>query len=177
MLTIGVDTHKATLAASAIDDAGRELSARTFRNDRQGHTSLLRWARAHGSERRFGIEGSGSYGAGLARLMSAAGETVVEVPAVRTERERRHLGRAGKSDPGDALAIARVTLREQSLGPIQVAGIAEDLKLLSTHATTASRNGHEPPIASTRTSWCSHPGTRLRSITSRRQLTSAPPVA
>jgi transposase len=130
MVTIGVDTHKATLAASVIDDAARELGARTFRNDRQGHQSLLRWAQAHGSERRFGIEGSGSYGAGLARLVSAAGEPVVEVPAVLTKRERRHLRQAGKSDPGDALAIARVTLREQGLGPIQVAGITEDLKLL-----------------------------------------------
>ena len=130
MVTIGVDTHKVTLAASAIDAAGRELDARTFRNDRQGHASLLRWARAHGTERRFGIEGSGSYGAALARLVSDAGETVVEVPAVLTQRERRHLRRPGKSDSGDALAIARVTLREQGLGPVQMAGIAEDLKLL-----------------------------------------------
>lgn len=60
MITIGVDTHTATLAASAVDDAGRELSARTFKNDRHGHESLLRWARALGQERRVGIEGSGS---------------------------------------------------------------------------------------------------------------------
>ncbi len=47
-----------------------------------------------------------------------------------TDRERRHLSRAGKSDPGDALAIARVALREQGLGPARLAGITEDLKLL-----------------------------------------------
>ena len=46
MVTIGIDTHTATLAASAIDAAGRELAARTFGNDRRGHRSLLRWAQA-----------------------------------------------------------------------------------------------------------------------------------
>src|SRR5262249_16725778 len=130
MVTIGIDTHKATLAASLIDDAGRELGARTFENDHRAHLGLLRWSQAFGTERRFGIEGSGSYGAGLARLLVAAGEVVVEVPAVLTRRERRHLRQAGKSDPGDAPAVARVTLRGQGLGPVQVAGIAEDLKLL-----------------------------------------------
>ena len=130
MVTFGIDTHTATLAASAIDAAGRELDARTFGNDRQGHRSLLRWATALGSERRFGIEGSGSYGAALSRFLAAAGELAVEVPAVLTQRERRHLRRAGKSDPADALAIARVALREQGLGPVGQAGIAEDLKLL-----------------------------------------------
>jgi transposase len=134
MVTVGVDTHTATLAASAVDGAGRELGARTFQNDARGHQSLLRWARSLGAERRFGIEGSGSYGAALARLLASAGETTVEVPAILTQRERRHLRRAGKSDPGDALAIARVVLREPSLGPVKVAGITEDLKLLHGRA-------------------------------------------
>ncbi len=59
-----------------------------------------------------------------------AGEPVVEVPAVLTDRERRHLHRSGKSDPGDTLAIARITLRETGLGPISLPGLAEDLKPL-----------------------------------------------
>ena len=130
MVTIGIDTHKATLAVSAIDATGRETGARTFSNDRQGHVGILRWAQARGAERRFGSEGSGAFGAALARLLVAAGERVVEVPAIRTDRERRHLRRAGKSDPGDALAIARVTLREEGLGPVPMPGITEDLKLL-----------------------------------------------
>jgi len=130
MVTIGIDTHKATLAASAVDQTGREVAARTFPNDGPGHAGLVRWAEARGPERRFGIEGSGSYGAVLARLLVSAGEVVVEVPAILTERERRHLRRAGKSDPGDALAIARVALREPGLGPVPMPGIAEDLKLL-----------------------------------------------
>lgn len=130
MATIGIDTHKATLAVSVIDATGRECGARTFPNDHEGHVTLLHWVQGLAAERRFGIEGSGSFGAVLARLLVAAGEHVVEVPAVLTDRERRHLRRAGKSDPGDALAIARVALREAGLGPISMPGIAEDLKLL-----------------------------------------------
>jgi transposase len=130
MVTIGIDTHKATLAVSAIDPTGRELGAKTFPNDRQGHVRLQGWAIEQGPERHFGIEGSGSYGAALARLLVTAGELVVEVPAILTDRERRHLHRAGKSDPGDALAIARITLRETGLGPVSMPGLTEDLKLL-----------------------------------------------
>ena len=130
MITIGIDTHKATLVASAIDGTGREVTAGTFQNEARGHAALVAWATEQGPERRFGIEGSGSYGAAFARLLVGAGETVVEVPANLTERERRHLRRAGKTDAGDALAIARVTLREPGLGPVPMPGIAEDLKLL-----------------------------------------------
>jgi transposase len=130
MITIGIDTHKATLVASAIDGTGREVMAGTFQNEARGHAALVTWATEQGPERRFGIEGSGSYGAAFARLLVGAGETVVEVPANLTARERRHLRRAGKTDAGDALAIARVTLREPGLGPVPMPGIAEDLKLL-----------------------------------------------
>ena len=130
MITIGIDTHKATLVASAIDDTGREVTAGTFQNDVRGHAALVTWATEQGPERRFGIEGSGSYGAAFARLLVGVGETVVEVPANLTERERRHLRRAGKTDAGDALAIARVTLREPGLGPVPMPGLSEDLKLL-----------------------------------------------
>ena len=65
MVTIGIDTHKATPAVSAIDATGRETAARTFPNDQPGHVRLLHWAQARGAERHFGIEGSGSVGAAL----------------------------------------------------------------------------------------------------------------
>lgn len=130
MITLGIDTHKGTLAASAIDDTGREVGRRTFANSARGHRALVAWAEAMGPERRFGIEGSGSYGAALARLLVGAGERVVEVPSNLTARQRRSLRRAGKTDAGDALAIARVVLREPDLGPVPMPGLAEDLKLL-----------------------------------------------
>lgn len=144
MVTIGIDTHKATLAVSAIDPTGRELGAKTFPNDRHGHVRLQRWATEQGPERHFGIEGSGSYGAALARLLVTAGELVVEVPAVLTDRERRRVHRAGKSDPGDALAIARITLRETGLGPVSMPG------------TSGSSSGRGSPTGSTPT-WSTWP--------------------
>ena len=72
--------------------------------------------------RRFGAEGSGSCRAALARRL--------EVPANLTERERRHLRHAGKTDASDALAIARVALREPGRGPVPMPGLAPDLTLL-----------------------------------------------
>ncbi len=111
----------------AVDETGREGAAATFPDTGRGHDALVAWAEAMGPERRFGIEGSGSYGAALARLLVDAGEAVVEVPANLTERERRHLRRAGKTDAGDALAIARVALREPGLGPVPMPGLAEDV--------------------------------------------------
>jgi transposase len=130
VITIGIDTHKATLAASAVDELGRELAAATFANALHGHRRLLAWATRLGPERRFGIEGSGSFGATLAHGLLQVGETVVEVPATLTDRERRHLRRRGKSDPADALAIARVVLREPTLNPVMPAALADDLKQL-----------------------------------------------
>jgi transposase len=130
VVTIGIDTHKATLASCAVDELGRELAARTFANDPPGHRRLLAWASRLGPERRFGIEGSGSFGAALARGLLAAGELVIEVPAMLTDRERRHLRQRGKSDPADALAIARVVLREPTLHRLMPVAIADDLKQL-----------------------------------------------
>lgn len=132
MITIGIDTHKATLARCGVDELGRELAARTVANDRRGHARVHQWAQALGAERRFGIEGSGSFGAALAQTLLAAGEHVVEVPATLTDRERRHLRRRGKSDPADALAIARATVREPALPAVHRHASVDDLRLLVT---------------------------------------------
>jgi hypothetical protein len=80
MIGIGIDTHKATLAVSAVDELGRELDRTTVRNDRPGHAALARWVVRLGSERRVGIEGSGGFGAALAQALLTAGESVFEVP-------------------------------------------------------------------------------------------------
>jgi transposase len=130
VIAIGVDTHKDTLAACVVDGTGRALAERTFSNDRGAHGALLEWVRAIGGRRRFGIEGAGGFGAGLARALEEAEEDVREVPSVLTNRERRRIRRPGKSDPADALAIARVVARESDLPPVPAEGISRDLKLL-----------------------------------------------
>lgn len=130
MISIGIDTHKATLACSAVDELGRQVAARTVSNDPRGHAALLAWIERQSPPRRIGIEGAGSFGAAVAEMLVAAGEVVVEVPAQFTDRERRWLLQRGKSDLGDALAIARLTARESQLPALRRPGIVADLKLL-----------------------------------------------
>jgi len=130
VMAIGVDTHKASLAACAIDALGRSRAERTFANSAAGHRAFERWLRALPLPRRIGIEGSGSFGAALAQRLAAAGEDVREVPVILTHRERRRTGRPGKCDPADALAIARVVLREERLPLVRDPLAYRDLKLL-----------------------------------------------
>ena len=132
-VAIGVDTHKGSLAAAAVDGLGRILGAREFRNDPAGYRALLEWARGQGEPRTIGVEGSGTYGAGLARVLASAGEEVREVPATLTYRERRRKGSQGKSDPVDAVAIARVVARDGDLPSPRRVEALQDLKLLSDY--------------------------------------------
>lgn len=72
MTAIGIDTHKATLAACAVDGLGLALDERTFRNDPAGHRALAVWATEVAAGGPIGIEGSSTYGAALARFLVAA---------------------------------------------------------------------------------------------------------
>jgi transposase len=130
MSTIGIDTHKATLAACRVDDLGSGVAEATFDNDPAGHVRLLTWIRDGDPAAVVGIEGSASFGAAAARFLAAAGVAVREVPPQLTRRERATTRRLGKSDPGDALAIARVTARERELPPVRIADQTLDLQLL-----------------------------------------------
>jgi transposase len=132
MQSIGIDTHKDSLAISWIDELGREQAATVIANSAAGHRAVLAWLRQVPGERRVGMEGSGGFGAAVAQALLAAGEAVVEVPPQLTVRERRHARRAGKSDPLDALAIARVTAREPGLPVVAPPSLAGELKLLVT---------------------------------------------
>ncbi len=91
----GVDTHAATHCAAAIDTSGRLLGVEEFSASDVGYRRLARWLRSHGELDAVGIEGTGAYGAGLARHLRAEQTTVVEVPRPERRPRRRH----GKSDP------------------------------------------------------------------------------
>jgi transposase len=130
MGVVGIDTHKATLAACAIDEIGGVIGEATFANDPAGFSALLAWLGERGEIRRIGLEGSAGYGAAAARYLLAAGRLAVEVPPQLSHRERIRTRRAGKSDPGDALAIARVVLREPDLPPVRTADASGELQLL-----------------------------------------------
>lgn len=130
MRAVGIDTHKATLAACAIDASGTVVAEATFPNEPAGFTALLDWLRGLGAGARIGLEGSAGYGAAAARFLLAAGEQALEVPPQLSHRERLRVRRAGKSDPADALAIARVTLREADLPPVRIADTSRDIGLL-----------------------------------------------
>ena len=75
----GVDTHKHTHYAAAVDEHGRLLDHREFPATDSGYLALLAWLRGHGSVHAIGVESTGSFGATLTRMLTAAGERVVEV--------------------------------------------------------------------------------------------------
>ena len=103
---IGVDTHKHAHAAVAITALGARLGTITIPASRRGYEELEAWARSFGPVRAYGVEGSGSYGAGLSRFLQASGHTVLEVN--RPNRQLRY--QQGKSDPLDAEGAARAVL-------------------------------------------------------------------
>ena len=123
-VAVGVDTHKDTHSASAFDRLGRGLGRLEIAADGAGYRELLEWARAFG-EPAFAIEGTASYGAGLAGVLAAAGLAVFEV-----ERPRRDERRAGKSDPLDADRAARRLLAGDGLAELRGGGARETLRAL-----------------------------------------------
>jgi transposase len=102
-VTGGVDTHLDTHVAAALDGIGGLLGVQQFPATLPGYQALLGWLSGFGTIDRIGIEGTGSYGAGLTRHLQAAGVRVVEVD--RADRQARR--RQGKSDPADAISAAR----------------------------------------------------------------------
>jgi transposase len=105
-VTVGVDTHLDQHVAAVIDQAGRLCGTQAFAASTRGYVALVTWAERFGPVECIGIEGTGTYGAGLARFARADGLQVVEVD--RPDRSTRR--RRGKSDPIDAQAAARATL-------------------------------------------------------------------
>lgn len=111
-ITGGVDTHLDSHVAAALDARGGLLGVEHFPAGRTGESRLIAWFHELGPIDRVGVEGTGSYGAGLARRLRAAGVSVVEVD--RPNRQTRH--RQGKSDPVDAIEAARAAQGGRAAG-------------------------------------------------------------
>jgi transposase len=109
-IIIGIDTHKATHVAVAIDTQGVRLAALSIPATSKGYLELERWSCGIGQVQAFGIEGTGSYGAGLSRSLLAQGHHVVEV--TRPNRQLRYT--QGKTDSLDAEGAARSVLSGQA---------------------------------------------------------------
>jgi transposase len=126
-VTGGVDTHGETHHAAVVDAIGRHLADREFPATGPGYEALLAWLRSHGTLEAVGVEGTGAYGAGLARHLTACGVTVVEVD--RPDRRTRRL--RGKSDPIDAYAAAEAVASGRASGtPKTRTGVAEAIRAL-----------------------------------------------
>ena len=133
MVVIGIDAHKRTHTAVAVDAAGAQLAVLTVKADSAGHLELLRWAERFGPERRFGAEDCRHLTARLERDLLVAGESLVRVPPKMMAGMRRSARTRGKSDPIDALAVARAVLREPDLPVARLDGVELEIRLLVDH--------------------------------------------
>jgi transposase len=131
---LGVDTHLDFHTAVAVDHLGRRLGELSLPTTAKGYERLLCWAQGFGRLRCAGIEGTSSYGVGLARHLKAAGISVMEVERPK----RRHLRRNGKSDPIDAEAAARAVLAGEAVGePKSGDGRVEMIRVLRSARQSA----------------------------------------
>src|SRR5215510_13182321 len=136
-VTGGVDTHADAHVAAALDGIGGLLGVAEFPASPAGYARLLGWLQGFGTVCLIGIEGTGSYGAGLARHVAASGIRVVEVD--RPDRQDRH--RQGKSDPLDAVSAARAALSGRASGaPRGRDGAVEAIRALMV-AKRSARQG------------------------------------
>jgi transposase len=133
-LILGVDTHDAIHVGVLIDGVGQRLGELTIPATPTGHRHLVAWCRAQGTLVRAGVEGTGSYGAALARFLADRGVQVVEVN--RPNRQRRRA--RGKSDPVDAEAAARAVLAgEATAVPKAREGVVESIRVLQVARSSA----------------------------------------
>ena len=140
----GVDTHRDTHVAAVVDNAGRVLGTAPFGADPVGYEQMTRWFGTHGHLLRVGVEGTGSYGAGLARYLMAAGIEVVEVNRPNRQLRRQ---RGGKTDSVDAEAAARAAASGQATavpksgdGPVECIRMLLMARRSATKARTQAAN-------------------------------------
>ena len=134
MVVVGADVHKRTHTFVGVDEAGRQLGQLTVKADTSGHDRAVRWAQAaFGAGVRWGIEDCRHLSARLEIDLLDAGQQVVRVPPKMMAEQRRTARTRGKSDPIDALAVARAVLREPGLPEASHDEASRELKLLVDH--------------------------------------------
>src|SRR4051812_30284118 len=137
MIVIGVDPHKGTHTAVAIDgSSARACGERTVRARHDGFGELVGWARELCRERVWALEDSRHVSGGLERFLLAHGETVIRIaPRLMGDARRGQARERGKSDPIDALAVARVAVRDgiEAFPTARLAGPELELRLLFDH--------------------------------------------
>jgi transposase len=133
MMLIGIDAHKRSHTAVVVDANGRERSTKTVGTTTQDHLRLVKWAVALDGERLWAIEDCRHLTRRLERDLLAAGESVVRVPPKLMAHIRDSARTFGKSDPIDALAVARAALREPDLPVARLDGVERELRLLVDH--------------------------------------------
>ena len=131
MVVVGADVHKQTHTFVAVDELGRQLGQLTVAATTKGHRKAMSWAwGTFGAEVRWAIEDCRHLSARLERDLLSAGQSVVRVPP-KMMAEQRRIGRSrGKSDPIDALAVARAAQREPELPVASHDEVSRELKLL-----------------------------------------------
>lgn len=134
MVVVGTDVHKRTHTFVAVDQAGQQLAELTVCADGKGHDKAIRWAaQRFGEDLTWGIEDCRHLSARLEADLLDAGQAVVRVPARLMAEQRRTARTRGKSDPIDALAVARAVLREPDLPRASHDEDSRELKLLVDH--------------------------------------------
>jgi transposase len=148
-VTGGIDTHGEVHVAAALDEVGGLLGTESFEANPDGYAALFTWLSAFGDVTKVGVEGTGSYGAGVARFLARAGIEVIEVD--RQNRQARR--QSGKSDPLDAVEAARAALSGRARGQAKSRdGSVEAIRVL----VVAKRSAR---------------GARIKALTQMRQLT------
>jgi len=134
MVVLGIDAHKRTHTVVAVDEAGRQLGMRVTKSTSTGaHLDLVRWADQFGSARRWAVEDCRHLSRRLEADLLAAGEQITRVPPKLMAHARDSARTYGKSDPIDALAVARAALREPGLPTARLDGPERELRLLVDH--------------------------------------------
>ncbi|PSK68010.1 hypothetical protein B0E53_00085 [Micromonospora sp. MH33] len=156
MVVLGVDAHKRN---HTVDELGRKLGQHTCGTTSEDHFKLMLWAEQFGPDRQWAVEDCRHLSRRLERDLLSAGERILRVPPKLMAHARDAARSYGKSDPIDALAVARAALREPDLPAAQLDGPAREVRLLTDHrddlVAERTRTINRPPWISSRAAGCS----------------------